>query len=173
MLRLIMILLLSLATPAIAAAQQAPVDRFRVLSVLSYDCGTDSGLEAFNRDILALGASAQPLLLQALQEGVPADLRADVQRRLGEQYATLQTTLKERGADLLASSNGAALPSRDAFIADGLRRLDARYRDNAVRGLGAVGNAQASDPLRRAAEANPDLTALVATATAGIAARNR
>lgn len=173
MLRLIIALLLSFATPAIAAAQQAPVDRTRVLSVLSLDCGTDGGLEAFNRGILAIGPPAQPLLLQVLQEGAPADIRAAEQRRLGERYAVLQTTLKDRGADLLASSNGAAMPSQDAFVADGLRRLDARYRDNAVRGLGAVGNAQASDPLRRAAESNPDLAALVADANAGIAARNR
>jgi hypothetical protein len=173
MLRLIVILLLSLTTPAIAAAQQAPADRARVLSVLSYDCGTDSALDSFNRAMLAIGPSAQPLLLQVLQEGAPADIRTAEQRRLGERHAALQSALKDQGAHLLAASNGASLPSRDAFIADGLRRLDAKYRDNAVRGLGVVGGPDASDPLRRAAAANPDLAALVAAATAGIAARHR
>jgi hypothetical protein len=100
-------------------------------------------------------------------------MRAAAEKRLGAQYDALTELLAEEGAPMARAmeEGGPALPPREAFIAEGLKRLDIRARENAVRGLGAVGAADAAAAIRKAAKDDADLRPLADAALRELSAR--
>jgi hypothetical protein len=171
---LIASLLAAASSLAVAApAPEALAERARVVAFLTYDCGTAEQAEAFRTAVLGAGPAGQPVYLLALTEGAPADIRAAEERRLTQAHEKLQAALQENGTALPAGNSGASLPPRETFVADGLRRLDVRFRENAIRGLGIVGNLEAETALRRVGDKSQDLKPLVAAAIAEITARHK
>jgi hypothetical protein len=165
---------LAIITVISAALASSPASaQENAAALLSYDCGSSDEIAAFRNAAIALGPDAERVFLAALAEGAPAAMRAAEEKRLSAQYDLLQRTLGEQGGSLarVIEEGGPALPAREAFIADGLRRLDARARENALRGLGAVGGGVSTDAIKRAAAADPDLQFLASMALQEIAAR--
>jgi hypothetical protein len=144
-----------------------------VEALLAYDCGSKEETDAFRAAAVSLGPDAERTFLAALTDGAPATMRAAAEKRLAEQYDALAKTLAEEGAALarVMEEGGPALPPREAFITDGLRRLDIRARENAVRGLGAVGGRGAAAAIRKAAEGDADLRLLADAALNEMSAR--
>jgi hypothetical protein len=142
-------------------------------ALLAYDCGSRDEADAFRATALSLGADAERAFLAALQDGAPAPMRAAAEKRLAAQYDALANMLADEGAALARAmeEGGPALPSREAFIADGLKRLDTRARENAVRGLGAIGGSDAAAAIRKAAEGDADLRPLADAALRELSAR--
>lgn len=162
-----------IAVLAAALASSPASAQGNAAALLSYDCGSSEEIAAFRNAAAALGPEAERVFLAALADGAPAAMRTAEEKRLSAQYDLLQRTLSEQGGSLarVMEEGGPALPPREAFIAEGLRRIDARARENAVRGLGAVGGSASADAIKRAATANPDLQILADAAMKEIAAR--
>lgn len=131
-------------------------------ALLAYDCGSAEKADAFRSASIALGADAERAFVAALRDGAPSEMRAAEEERLASMYERLSRVLASEGAPIaeVMEEGGPALPPREAFIADGLKRLDIRARENAVRGLGAVGGAGAAAEIRKAAERDADLRLL-------------
>ncbi len=170
MLRLCLIVLSAAALALSPARAQYSAD---VEALLAYDCGSAEKLDAFSTLARALGADAERAFLAAIEGGAPAAMRAAEEKRLAVSYDHLAEILAKEGAPVARAmeEGGPALPARQSFIADGLKRLDIRARENAVRGLGAVGGAAAADAVRRAAAADADLRLLADAALKEISSR--
>lgn len=145
-----------------SAAQLSPVVRAQVYELLSYQCGVAEVEDRFRLAVAELGPVTEPLFLLVLAEGVPAEVRRSVEDRAASRYDRRQAWLAENGKELFGEDTGRlAERSRADYVADVLRRLDALHRENAVRGLGIVGGAEAAAAVEAAVARDPDLAILV------------
>jgi hypothetical protein len=169
-------LMLAFAVPAIAQprdpAELDPAVRGQVFELLSFQCGV-AEVEARFRDAMSrLGPTVEPLLLAVLRDGAPEAVRAAAADDAALRYRQQRAWLAEHGKQLLGED--ASRPTelnRVGYIDDVLRRLDVLYRENAVRGLGVVGGAQAATAVAAASSRDPDLAILAEQAVQEIRER--
>lgn len=171
------LLMLAFALPAIAHAQHrgaqlSPSVRAQVYELLSYQCGAADGEDRFRQAVARLGPVVEPLLLSVLTDGAPEEVRNPAADRAASRYSQRQAWLAENGEELLGEDGSrAAELSQAAYVDDVLRRLDALYRENAVRGLGVVGGTEAAAAVAAAARRDPDLAILAHQAAQEIRGR--
>ena len=169
------VLTLAFSLPAQAQDSGAPLSpavRAQVHGLLSYQCGVAEVEDRFRLAVAALGAATEPLFLSALAEGAPPEVRSQVEARAAARYDRRQAWLAGNGRKLFGEdADRLAARSRADTVADALRRLDALYRQNAVRGLGIIGGAKAATAVEAAASRNPDLAILARQALAEIRQR--
>lgn len=144
------------------APQISPAVRAMVYDLLSYQCGVAEVENSFRKGVAELGPATEPLFLSVLAGGAPAEVRESVMDRAASRYERRRAWLAENGKELFGENVG-SIEQRSPvdYVTDVLRRLDALYRENAVRGLGIVGGAEAAVAVEAAVARNPDL-ALVA-----------
>ena len=65
-----------------------------------------------------------------------------------------------------------AARTREEYVADTLRRSDIQFRENAIRGLGVIGNNEAAGVLEAASAQDPNVKMLADAALREIAERN-
>lgn len=143
------------------AARLTAAARAEVYELLSYDCGVAEVEDRFRQAVARIGPVAEPLFVVALAQGAPDEVRAEVRQQAEARHARRQQWLAENGEALFGDdAKRIAARDRAAFVADALQRLDALYRENAVRGLGIVGGPSATALIERAAARDPDLAIL-------------
>ncbi len=142
-------------------AQLSPALRLQVYELLSYQCGAAEVEDRFRLAVSELGPVTEAVFLSVLTEGVPAEIRASRAAHAVIRYDRRQAWLAENGKALFGEDAERLVKrSREDDVAESMRRLDALYRENAVRGLGIVGGTNAAEALRAAATSDPDLTGL-------------
>ncbi len=146
--------------------------RALLYELLSWQCGAADEIDRFRQAIGRLGPAAEPLLRQVLAGGVPAERRQAAAERAAARFREQRAWLAGHPDEPLAAQAAESRLAQDetAYVEDALRRLDALYRNNAVRGLGEVGGPGAAAAIEAAARQNPDLALL---GQAAIAAINR
>ncbi len=151
----------ALSVPSLAqesASQLSPAVRARVLELLSYQCGVAEVEDRFRIAVAQLGPVTEPLLLSVLAEGAPAEVRKPVGDRAASRHARRRAWLAENGREIFGEDTSRlAEKSRADYITEVLRRLDALYRENAVRGLGIVGGLRAATAVETAVARDPNL----------------
>lgn len=144
-----------------AAGQLSPAVRAQVYELLSQQCGTADEEDRFRVGVAGLGAAVEPLLLSVLADGLPADVLHAAEDHASERFERRQAWLEENGDRLFGDdAKRLADRSRADYVADAVGRVDTLFRENAVRGLGVVGGAQALAAVRAAAAQDPDLSIL-------------
>jgi hypothetical protein len=139
-------LLIGIACAAPARAQAPELteaSRARLLEMLSLSCGSAGEELRFRLAIGAAGAAAEPLLLEVLERGAPAAVRARLESEAARRYERRQAWMARNGARVFGDEARriAALPQAD-YVSDALRRADALYRQNAMRALAMTGGAR-------------------------------
>jgi hypothetical protein len=119
---------------------------------LSQDCRVDSG------EIESDMASAGPILEEALWEafdlGPTKEDRAGLQHSLGERYALRLRWLMQNGSEAVKSPASTQLlaESEEQFRATEMAKLNNRWKDAAVAGLGLVCTDRSLERLRLIAQ---------------------
>ncbi len=130
---------------------------------LSQDCRVDSG------EIEADMASAGPILEEALWEafnlGPTEEDGAELRHSLGERYALRLRWLLQNGPEAVKSPVYKELlaESEEQFRATEMAKLNHRWRDAAVNGLGFVCTARSLERLRLIAKADNNPPSIAAT----------
>lgn len=139
--------------------------RAQVYELLTWQCGVRDVEDRFRATIAGIGRDAQPMLVSVLTDGLPADVRQDAERRAGQRFERRQSWLEENGEELFGrDAERISAVDRAEYVADALRRLEVLFRENAIRGLGEIGDRDAAGAIRQAAKQNPDLAALAQAA---------
>jgi len=135
--------------------------RARVYELLTWQCGVEETRDRFRVAIAELGSAVEPILLSVLVEGAPPPVREAAQARAAARYERRQAWLEENGKALFgADAERLQGTDRAQYVAGALRRLDALFRENAVRGLGVVGGARAASAVEVAVARDPELARL-------------
>ncbi|GEM_PF-2814025 len=158
------------ATAAIDAQTRA-----QVFQLLSMDCGVDTGANDFQAGIAKMQMNISPLLVQVVREGMPDDMRKTVADKTERDYQRRQTWLKTNGASLFDEQTVQRLlaESPEQYRERKLKQLNLRFRENSIRGLQKIGNADSIDVISEAAVSNPDLSVIAASAITSIQAKNQ
>jgi hypothetical protein len=158
--------------PALAQeAQLTAASHARVLELLALNCSTEGEGLRFRLVISEIGSAAEPLLLEVLERGIPPEIRKRAEEESIRQYAMRQAWLANDG-ERVFGADAARLAKRSAtdFVADALRRLDALFKQNALRALAVAGTPAAIPVIRAAAAREAHLAAPAQDAVAAISA---
>lgn len=158
-----------------ALAQQAeltPAAQSRVFELLGLNCGTDGEVLRFRLAISEIGSTAEPLLLDVLERGMPPEVRKSVEEESSRQYVIRQAWLATNG-ERVFGADAARLAKRSVsdVFADTLRRVDALFKQNALRALAVAGTPAAIPVIRAAVAREGHLAAAAQDAVAAISAR--
>lgn len=174
-----LMLILIVAWPSSSGYSQEGVElnsaelRIRVYELLSYQCGADDIEDRFRLEISKLGQEVQPLLVSVMRDGLPEEIRRDAQVQAERRYARRQAWLKENGEELFGDeTERLSAQTSESYIADALRQVDILFRENAVRGLGVIGNTEAARAIEASLEQDPSLSGLAESALQEIGQRN-
>jgi len=119
----------------------------------------------FINRIDAIGVPAKPLLLEILSEGAPAEILNETQEHAEERYRRRQRWLSENGSSIFGD-NTAGVDDRDQsqYVESYLRKVNILYTENAIRGLGIIGDEDSIPLLQRLGENNPNLRLIIENA---------
>ncbi|MDJ0703785.1 MAG: hypothetical protein QNJ46_10940 [Leptolyngbyaceae cyanobacterium MO_188.B28] len=142
----------------------------QVFTLLSLDCGVNGELQRFQDLITELDVDISPLLFLTLREGAPVSVQRNMTSEAQQVFDARQRWLKENGNELFDPETVRRLlaQTQEDYIDETLRVTNLRYQENAIRGLGYVGNAEAIDPILDAAKREPALSILAETAVESI-----
>lgn len=174
---LLVMLLLSLSCSLVHSQQAARTIstelRNTVYELLTYQCGAQEVEDRFRLQISKLGQDIQPLLVAVLSDGLPDDARRSAQVQAERRFDRRQVWLTENGEELFGDdAERLAGRSKEKYVADAVRRVDVQFRENATRGLGVIGNADAAKAIEAALAQDPSLAILAEIALQEISERD-
>lgn len=128
---------------------------------MNQDCRVDSANIAL--DIASGGLIVEDAMWEAYNLGPTAEARADLQNSLRARYALRQRWLMQNGAEVLKPPLSAQLlaESEEEFGATEMTKLNKRWRDGTLSGLGLVCTSRSLERLRLLAEDESGTTSIV------------
>lgn len=143
---------------------------------LNQDCRVDS--VDIEKDMASAGPILEEVLWEAINLGPTEEDRADLQHSLGERYALRLRWLMQNGPEVISPSVSKQLlaESEEQFLTTEMAKLNDRWRDAAVAGLGFVCTDRSLERLRLIAkdDQNPSsIAASEALKASGNCARSR
>lgn len=142
----------------------------QVFQLLALDCGVSGELKQFEVALQALKVDASPLFVQILRDGAPMRVRQATLARVTKRYNERQQWLKKNGRALFGEETVGRLleKTQEDYAADVVRRINIRYRENALRGLARIGKPNTIPFIADAAKGDTALEILSGQAIAEI-----
>jgi len=174
-----LVLLLILALPNVSVHGQEVAEvtnavlRSQVYELLTYQCGADEVEDQFRLSITKLGQEIQPLLISVLSNGLPEEIRKATQVQAERRFHRRQAWLRENGEELFGDeTEQISAQSSEEFVVDAVRQINMLFRENAIRGLGVIGNEEAANAVQAALAQDAGLKFLAERALSEISQRD-